>query len=60
MQVNALITAGGIGSRMGLNIPKQFYKVNNLPIIAYTIQKFNSHPLIDSIYVVCPRNTLII
>ncbi len=53
MQVNALITAGGIGSRMGLNISKQFYKVNNLPIIAYTIQKFNSHPLIDSIYVVC-------
>lgn len=49
----AIITAGGIGSRMGNKIPKQFIDVNGKPIIAYTIDTFERHQLIDAIVVVC-------
>lgn len=49
----ALILAGGVGSRSGLNIPKQFYEVNNKPVIVYTMEKFQKAQSIDRIYVVC-------
>lgn len=49
----AIITAGGIGKRMGSNIPKQFIEVNSKPIILYTLEIFNNHPQIDAIIVVC-------
>ena len=48
-----LIFAGGIGSRMGSQMPKQFMEVDNKPIIIHTIEKFDYHPQIDSIVVVC-------
>ncbi|WP_096020562.1 IspD/TarI family cytidylyltransferase [Campylobacter lanienae] len=53
MEVIALIIAGGIGSRMGQAIPKQFLTVYDKPIIAYTMEKFENHPEIDIIAVVC-------
>ena len=49
----ALIIAGGVGSRMGFNIPKQFINVYNKPIIIYTLETFQMHPQIDEIEVVC-------
>lgn len=49
----ALIIAGGIGSRMGQDIPKQFLTVNEKPIIIYTLEVFEKHPEIDTIAVVC-------
>lgn len=49
----ALITAGGIGTRMHNDIPKQFINVEDKPLIIYTLEKFESHPSIDSICVVC-------
>lgn len=51
----AIILAGGIGERMGTQIPKQFIKVNNKPIIVYAMENFEKHPLIDLIEVVCLR-----
>ena len=48
----ALITAAGIGSRMHLEIPKQFLCVNNKPIIFYTLETFQNHPSVDSIVLV--------
>ncbi|WP_297986385.1 IspD/TarI family cytidylyltransferase [uncultured Campylobacter sp.] len=53
MEIIALIIAGGIGSRMGQAIPKQFLTVYDKPIIAYTMEKFENHPVIDAIAVVC-------
>ncbi|MGI6211509.1 MAG: IspD/TarI family cytidylyltransferase [Anaerovoracaceae bacterium] len=50
--VTALLTAAGIGSRMHMDIPKQFVHVNNIPLITYTMQKFQSNPNIDQILVV--------
>lgn len=48
-----LIIAGGVGSRMQQAIPKQFMTVFDKPIIAYTMEKFEKHPAIDVIAVVC-------
>jgi len=49
----ALIIAGGIGLRMGQDIPKQFLSVNDKPIVIYTLEAFQNHPGIDAIEVVC-------
>lgn len=49
----ALIIAGGIGSRMGQDIPKQFINVYDKPVIVYTLEAFQKHPNIDAIEVVC-------
>lgn len=49
----ALLTAGGIGNRMGQDIPKQFMHIENKPVIVYTLQAFQEHPEIDAIAVVC-------
>ncbi len=48
----ALIFAGGVGSRMGLETPKQFIEVNGKPIIVHTIYVFNDSDIIDKIVVV--------
>ena len=49
----ALLTAGGIGTRMHNEIPKQFINIDDKPLIVYTMEKFQSHPSIDYICVVC-------
>lgn len=49
----ALIIAGGIGNRMGQDIPKQFLHVNDKPVIIYTLEAFQKHSTIDEIDVVC-------
>ena len=48
----ALLTAAGSGTRMHLDIPKQFVHVNNKPIIVHTMERFQEHPQIDAIIVV--------
>lgn len=35
-----IITAGGIGKRMGTTLPKQFIQIKEKPILMYTIEKF--------------------
>lgn len=49
----ALITAGGRGTRMHQVIPKQFTAVHDKPIIVHTMERFENHPAIDAIAVVC-------
>ena len=49
----AIIIAGGSGSRMGQDIPKQFINVYDKPVLLYTLEGFQKHPLIDAIEVVC-------
>lgn len=48
----ALVIAGGKGARMGMNIPKQFVQVNGKPILFYTLEAFQRHPMIDAIELV--------
>ena len=49
----ALLIAGGAGNRMGQDIPKQFLHVDGCPIIIHTMQRFQKHPDIDAMAVVC-------
>ncbi|MGN0698398.1 MAG: 2-C-methyl-D-erythritol 4-phosphate cytidylyltransferase [Ruminiclostridium sp.] len=49
----AIIIAGGSGRRMGQDIPKQFINVYDKPILFYTLESFEKHPMIDAIEVVC-------
>ena len=49
----AIIIAGGVGSRMGQEIPKQFINVGEKPVIVYTLEACQEHPLVDAIEVVC-------
>ncbi len=49
-----LIFAGGTGQRMNSKtLPKQFLELHGKPIIIYTLEQFDSHPLVDGIVVVC-------
>lgn len=48
-----LLTAAGTGSRTKQFIPKQFLSIKDKPIILYTMERFQNHPDIDKIVVVC-------
>ena len=48
----ALLTAAGIGSRMNLDVPKQFVYIKGKPVIVHTMEAFQRHPQIDAIIVV--------
>ena len=50
----AVIFAGGSGLRMHTKSkPKQFLDLNGKPIIIYTLELFDNHPMIDGIVVAC-------
>ena len=53
MKKIAIIIAGGVGSRMGQDIPKQFISVYDKPVLIYTLEDFQRHPQIDEIELVC-------
>lgn len=53
MRKYALIVAGGSGSRMKTNVPKQFLLLDNIPVLMHTIQKFS---FCDNIIVVLPAD----
>lgn len=52
----AVILAGGVGSRVGANRPKQFIEVMGKPVLYYTIEVFQKHPNIDIIEIVCHKS----
>jgi len=56
MQEYAIIVAGGTGSRMKSDIPKQFIDVNGLPILMHTIRAFRRYSGKLSIILVLPQN----
>jgi len=55
MKTYAVIVAGGIGRRMGANKPKQFLMLARRPILARTIEVFESTDAVDRIIIVAPR-----
>ncbi len=48
----AIILAGGVGTRMGADRPKQFLMVMGRPVISYCFDIFQNHSKIDKIVVV--------
>ena len=69
-RVIAVIFAGGVGKRMselqgiankGIEakqneIPKQFFIINDKPVIVHTIRIFEKHPDVDAVYVVIHKD----
>lgn len=53
--IAAMILAGGTGSRVGLDRPKQFVEILGKPVIAYTIEIYEKCEEIDTIQVVCHK-----
>ena len=50
---SAVIVAGGTGSRMGGDIPKQFIKLKEEEILSYSVTTFLNHPQIGEVVIVC-------
>lgn len=52
MNVSAIITAAGLGKRMGTETPKQFLKIWDRPILLHTLDNFESSQYVDFIAIV--------
>jgi len=52
----AIILAGGTGTRLGADIPKQYIEVKGKPIISYCLRKFEENLNIDSIVIVAAKD----
>ena len=50
--ITALILSGGTGTRLGLDIPKQYIEVNGRPIISYCIETIIKCKKIDAVRIV--------
>lgn len=58
MKNDVIIVAGGNGKRMKSNIRKQYLEINKNPILAYTIEKFESCEKIRNIILVVPEDDI--
>ena len=50
-EIWAVIPAAGIGKRMQSDIPKQYLKLNNRPVIEHTIDRLLSHVSVKGVVV---------
>lgn len=57
VNIYAIIVAGGSGSRMKSEIPKQFLPLKSKPILVHTVEKFLQIPAIRVI-IVLPKNDI--
>lgn len=51
----ALVTAAGLGTRMGAARPKQYLDLAGTPLLVRTLTVFEEHPLIGLVVVTVPR-----
>jgi len=47
----AVLLAGGVGARVGLDIPKQLLKIAGRPILEHALARLDQHPAVDEIIV---------
>jgi 2-C-methyl-D-erythritol 4-phosphate cytidylyltransferase len=47
----AVLLAGGVGARIGLEIPKQLIKIAGRTILEHTLSALNSHPMVDEVII---------
>jgi 2-C-methyl-D-erythritol 4-phosphate cytidylyltransferase len=50
-----VIPAGGVGTRFGGRLPKQFIRLGRAPILTQTVAHFTRHPAIVAIVVAAPQ-----
>lgn len=58
MKTTAIIVAGGAGVRMGKAAPKAFLDLEGRPLVAYSLDTFQSHPAVDHLVLVAPSGHL--
>lgn len=51
MICSAIIPAGGVGKRLGGDLPKQFTELNGVPMIVHTLKIFENTPGVESIVI---------
>lgn len=54
----AVIVAGGSGTRMGSSVPKQFLKINDLPVLMYTMNTFHNFDATMKLILVLPDSQI--
>lgn len=54
----AAVLAGGIGTRLDMGVPKQFYEINNKPLLIYCVEPFVEVDELDKIIVSSPKEFL--
>ena len=57
-QKTIIISAGGIGKRMGASIPKQFLLLDGRPVLMHTIERFLAFDATMQIILVLPSNQI--
>jgi 2-C-methyl-D-erythritol 4-phosphate cytidylyltransferase len=54
-RVAVVIPAGGVGTRFGARLPKQFVRLGRAPILTETVGHFTRHPAVIAIVVAAPE-----
>lgn len=54
--IGLIITAGGIGTRFGSELPKQLLELNRKPVLLYSLETFLTIECIESIVITYPTN----
>lgn len=52
--ISVVLVAGGIGTRMGAPIPKQFLILQDKPIVMHAFELFQNIPYVKELVIVCP------
>ena len=55
MKKHVIIVAGGKGTRMGTEVPKQFLKIKGKPILLHTIEAFKNYDSSINVVLVLPK-----
>ncbi len=57
-KVVAIVTAAGLGRRMGRGVPKQFLEIRGKPIFIHTLEKLGRCSLVDGVILVVPADVV--
>src|SRR5687768_1970705 len=57
MHVTAIIAAGGTGSRLGADVPKQFLDLDGRPILEHSVRALVDHPRVSELIVALPAES---
>lgn len=56
--VAVLVPAGGLGTRLGTRVPKQFLRLGRDPILVRTVRELARHPRVTLVVVAVPRTEM--
>jgi len=57
-RVTAIVVAGGMGTRMQAQVPKQFMLLGSRPVVQWSLECFNRLDLVDEIILVLPADRI--